>query len=135
MLPARLLAGHSLQVVCTSPACCMCCTASLLLTQGADSFPDLSKPAGLQADTVLLIFTLAALPPADQAIMLQNAYQVSSVLSLRNGVVSLWHMMYVKHIALGCAKQALRPGGLLLVRDHGLYDITHLRWGAASKPH
>lgn len=23
--------------------------------------------------------------------------------------------------------QALRPGGLLLLRDHGLYDITHLR--------
>ena len=36
--------------------------------------------AGLQADTVLLIFTLAALAPAEQAIMLQNAYQVGFVL-------------------------------------------------------
>lgn len=23
--------------------------------------------------------------------------------------------------------QALRPGGLLLIRNHGLYDLTHLR--------
>jgi methyltransferase-like protein 6 len=26
-----------------------------------------------------------------------------------------------------CCVQALRHGGLLLVRDHGLYDITQLR--------
>lgn len=29
--------------------------------------------------------------------------------------------------AVCCCLQALRPGGLLLLRDHGLYDITHLR--------
>lgn len=32
--------------------------------------------AGLEADIVLLIFTLAALDPQGQAVMLQNAYKV-----------------------------------------------------------
>ncbi|CAL8467539.1 g7077 [Coccomyxa elongata] len=53
--------------------------------------------AGLEADSVLLIFTLAALCPEGQHVMLRNAFK------------------------------ALRHGGQLLIRDHGLYDITHLR--------
>lgn len=35
------------------------------------------ESAGLEADSVLLIFTLAALAPEGQHIMLQNAFQVS----------------------------------------------------------
>ncbi|KAK9785775.1 hypothetical protein WJX73_000072 [Symbiochloris irregularis] len=53
--------------------------------------------AGLEADVCMIIFTLAALDPA--------------------------HM----HHMLLAAWQALRPGGLLLVRDHGILDLTHLR--------
>ncbi|KAL3133398.1 hypothetical protein ABBQ38_007267 [Trebouxia sp. C0009 RCD-2024] len=49
------------------------------------------------ADAVLLIFTLAAVAPQEMAAMLHTAFQ------------------------------ALQPGGLLLIRDHGLYDMTHLR--------
>ncbi|KAK9823986.1 hypothetical protein WJX72_006802 [[Myrmecia] bisecta] len=52
---------------------------------------------GLRADAVLLIFTLAALAPEAMPAMLASAYK------------------------------AVKPGGLLLVRDHGLYDLTQLR--------
>ena len=37
--------------------------------------------AGLNADSLLIIFTLAALPPKDQHIMLRNAYKVSTLQS------------------------------------------------------
>ncbi|KAL0035798.1 hypothetical protein WJX77_003039 [Trebouxia sp. C0004] len=49
------------------------------------------------ADAALLIFTLAAVTPEEMPAMLHTAFQ------------------------------ALRPGGVLLIRDHGLYDLTHLR--------
>jgi len=35
--------------------------------------------AGLNADSLLIIFTLAALPPKDQHNMLSNAYKVSTL--------------------------------------------------------
>lgn len=38
--------------------------------------------AGLEADSLLIIFTLAALPPRDQHAMLINAYKVSIVTPL-----------------------------------------------------
>eukprot|EP00884_Botryococcus_braunii_P005972 jgi/Botrbrau1/15376/Bobra.43_2s0007.1 len=44
-----------------------------------------------------LIFTLAAVRPQEMPLMLAKAFE------------------------------ALRPGGLLLLRDHGLYDLTQLR--------
>lgn len=50
-----------------------------------------------KAHAVLLIFTLAAVHPLEMPAMLQTAFQ------------------------------ALQHGGLLLIRDHGLYDLTHLR--------
>ena len=34
--------------------------------------------AGLEADSLLIIFTLAALPPKDQHTMLSNAFKVST---------------------------------------------------------
>lgn len=54
--------------------------------------------AGLNADYVLMIFTLSALWPKDMLCMLRHAYH------------------------------ALRPGGLLLFRDYGLYDMAQLRF-------
>ncbi len=49
---------------------------------------------GVGADALLIIFTLSAVAPEQQAIMLAQAYS------------------------------ALRPGGQLLIRDHGLYDMV-----------
>ncbi|KAL4534083.1 hypothetical protein Ndes2437B_g03383 [Nannochloris sp. 'desiccata'] len=54
--------------------------------------------AGLHADCVLMIFTLSALWPKDMPCMLRHAYH------------------------------ALRPDGLLLFRDYGLYDMAQLRF-------
>ncbi|KAG1674474.1 hypothetical protein FOA52_003079 [Chlamydomonas sp. UWO 241] len=52
---------------------------------------------GVRADAALIMFTLSAVDPPGQASMLANA------------------------------AAALRPGGLLLLRDHGLYDMVQLR--------
>lgn len=57
-----------------------------------------SPLAGLGADSLLLVFTLSALAPADMP------------------------------AALAHAREGLRPGGLLLVRDYGLYDMAMLRF-------
>ncbi|KAI7838547.1 hypothetical protein COHA_007690 [Chlorella ohadii] len=57
-----------------------------------------SPLAGLEADSCLLVFTLSALAPEDQPALLAHAYA------------------------------ALRPGGLLLFRDYGLYDMAQLRF-------
>lgn len=57
-----------------------------------------SPLAGLGADVALLIFTLSALPPNEMLAMLQHAWA------------------------------ALRPGGYLLFRDYGLYDMAQLRF-------
>lgn len=51
---------------------------------------------GLNADALLIMFTLSAVTPAQQHEMLRNALR------------------------------ALRPGGLLLLRDHGLYDMVQV---------
>jgi methyltransferase-like protein 6 len=51
----------------------------------------------VQADACLAVFTLGALEPAGQAAF------------------------------LAAAAAALRPGSVLYVRDHGLFDLTHLR--------
>lgn len=57
-----------------------------------------SPLAGAAADAALLIFTLSALRPADMP------------------------------AALAHTAAALRPGGLLCVRDYGLYDMAQLRF-------
>jgi len=58
--------------------------------------------AGLDADCVLMIFTLSALWPKDMLCMLRHAYH------------------------------ALRPDGLLLFRDYGLYDMAQLRFSGSQ---
>ncbi|GMH32622.1 hypothetical protein BSKO_00456 [Bryopsis sp. KO-2023] len=58
---------------------------------------------GHEADCVLLVFTLSAVPPHMMANMLQHAFQ------------------------------CLRPGGLLLLRDYGLCDMTQLRYKASQR--
>lgn len=57
--------------------------------------------SGLNADCVLMIFTLSALSPADMPAMLNHA------------------------------RCALRPGGLLLFRDYGRWDMAQLRFSGA----
>ncbi|PNW71911.1 hypothetical protein CHLRE_16g668100v5 [Chlamydomonas reinhardtii] len=52
---------------------------------------------GLAADALLIMFTLSAVPPQQQLVMLQHAWR------------------------------SLAPGGRLLIRDHGLYDMVQLR--------
>lgn len=60
---------------------------------------DVSGPlAGLEADALLMIFTLSAVLPKDMPTMLRNA------------------------------ASALRVGGLLLFRDYGLYDMAQQRF-------
>ncbi|KAK9865766.1 hypothetical protein WJX84_000812 [Apatococcus fuscideae] len=60
-------------------------------------------PSGPYADCLMIVFTLAALPPSSMSAMLSHAFQ------------------------------ALKPGGKLLIRDHGLFDLTHLRLTAESR--
>lgn len=64
---------------------------------GSKSLFKTSPLAGIGADCLLMIFTLSALWPRDMLNMLRQAYD------------------------------ALRPGGVLLFRDYGLYDMTQLR--------
>ncbi|KAG2435841.1 hypothetical protein HXX76_007036 [Chlamydomonas incerta] len=52
---------------------------------------------GLAADALLIMFTLSAVPPEQQLVMLQHAWR------------------------------SLAPGGRLMIRDHGLYDMVQLR--------
>ncbi|PNH08537.1 Methyltransferase-like protein 2 [Tetrabaena socialis] len=65
----------------------------------ADATDPAAAPAfeGIEADVLLIMFTLSAVPPEQQAVMLRHAWR------------------------------ALRPGGRLLIRDHGLYDMVQLR--------
>jgi predicted methyltransferase len=51
---------------------------------------------GVDATHLLIMFTLSALSPSQQLNMLKNAFR------------------------------ALRPGGMLLLRDHGLYDMVQV---------
>lgn len=53
--------------------------------------------SGCGADACLIMFTLSAVKPDQMATMMRNAYA------------------------------SLRPGGVLLIRDHGLYDLVQLR--------
>lgn len=53
--------------------------------------------APIAADALLIMFTLSAVVPEQQLVMLAHAYG------------------------------SLRPGGQLLIRDHGLYDMVQLR--------
>ena len=68
---------------------------------------DISQPAAAladaSADAVLLVFTLAAMHPDDMISVLQSAARI------------------------------LKPGGKLFVRDHGLYDLTQLRFAPQQR--
>ncbi|EFJ46815.1 hypothetical protein VOLCADRAFT_105335 [Volvox carteri f. nagariensis] len=65
----------------------------------ADATDPGAAPAfeGIDADALLIMFTLSAVTPEQQHVMLTHAWR------------------------------ALRPGGRLLIRDHGLYDMVQLR--------
>ncbi|GLC53060.1 hypothetical protein PLESTB_000703600 [Pleodorina starrii] len=65
----------------------------------ADATDAAAAPAfdGIDADALLIMFTLSAVTPERQAVMLSHAWR------------------------------ALAPGGRLLLRDHGLYDMVQLR--------
>jgi hypothetical protein len=53
---------------------------------------------GIGADNLLIMFTLSAVAPIPQLEMLRNAWR------------------------------ALKPGGRLMLRDHGLYDMVQVGW-------
>ncbi|KAL6753310.1 S-adenosyl-L-methionine-dependent methyltransferase [Haematococcus lacustris] len=73
--------------------------AARVVTFVANSACPDSRPLfrGVDADVALIMFTLSAVRGAEQAIMLDNAYA------------------------------ALKPGGSLCIRDHGLFDMVQLR--------
>jgi methyltransferase-like protein 6 len=72
---------------------------SYISSFACDSTDPSASPSfrGVDADALLIMFTLSAVTPPQQHEMLLNA------------------------------RAALRPGGRLLLRDHGLYDMVQLR--------
>jgi methyltransferase-like protein 6 len=98
---------------CTATVCDISSTAISSLRAIAQGLPisdnrltsfvhDIAKPckalAGLDADLGLLVFTLSAVHPHNMADVLWGAFS------------------------------GLRPGGALLIRDYGLYDMPSLRF-------
>lgn len=74
---------------------------------------------GMQADVALLVFTLSAVEPHDMHTMLHVCSLCVVIAATTHGAQACW--------------QALRPGGLLLLRDYGLYDMPQLRFTAAAQ--
>lgn len=110
-LPAVLLACLSV-IHCRSADISTTCLQQLRDAAAAEGiaqsriavFPaDATDPAatplfdGIEADALLIMFTLSAVMPPQQQVMLSHAWR------------------------------ALRPGGRLYIRDHGLYDMVQLR--------
>jgi ubiquinone/menaquinone biosynthesis C-methylase UbiE len=68
-----------------------------LFTADGTELEQMQRYAGLNADVVMIMFTLSAVLPEAMLVMLKQA------------------------------AAALKPAGVLLIRDHGLYDMVQLR--------
>ncbi len=101
--------AHASSLSSSSPAATTTTSAAVAQQGGAQETPPPAAAAGdvllanVHADVALLVFTLSALLPHDMHAMLVRCYN------------------------------ALRPGGRLLVRDYGLYDMPMLRFTADAQ--
>ena len=55
-----------------------------------------------------------------------QTWNSSHIVSGEASILTMYCQEALSRFVVVCP-QALRPGGSLLIRDHGLYDLTHLR--------
>lgn len=71
-----------------------------------------------KVDIVVSIFCLSAIPPEMMPSVMKKIYTVG----LRGCIIDM--------LSNTCYSQCLKPGGMFILRDYGLYDMTQMRFFA-----